>query len=189
MFLGCENMDLLFIYLLITVLIFCGLVAFYMVIYNKFQESIIRINEAESNIDTLLRNKYDALNKAMAIIKGNVKIEKEIFEDIIKLRSRKISNFELDRQLVLATNEFTSLKTEYKELEKREKKKKISVSLREIDDKLDTLKKYYDKNITKYNKLVRTFPNNIVALICKYEEKLFYDKKNMSDEDYNDFKL
>ena len=182
-------MDLLFIYLLITVLIICGLVAFYMVIYNKFQESIIRINEAEANIDTLLRSKYDDLNKAMAIIKGNVKIEKEIFEDIIKLRSRKISNFELDRQLVLATNEFTSLKTEYKELEKSEEIKKISVSLKEIDDKLDNLKKYYDKNITKYNKLVRTFPNNIVALICKYEEKLFYDKKDMSDDDYNDFKL
>ena len=189
MFLGCDNIDLLFIYLLITVFIICSLVAFYMVIYNKFQESIIRINEAEANIDTLLRSKYDDLNKAMAIIKGNVKIEKEIFEDIIKLRSRKISNFELDRQLVLATNEFTSLKTEYKELEKSEEIKKISASLKEIDDKLDTLKKYYDKNITKYNKLVRTFPNNIVALICKYEEKLFYDKKDMSDDDYNDFKL
>ena len=114
---------------------------------------------------------------------------KKAINKTLEPMNKKISNFELDRQLVLATNEFTSLKTEYKELEKSEEIKKISVSLREIDDKLDTLKKYYDKNITKYNKLVRTFPNNIVALICKYEEKLFYDKKNMNDDDYNDFKL
>lgn len=182
-------MDLLFIYLIITVLIICGLVAFYMIIYNKFQESIIRINEAEANIDSLLRNKYDNLNKALSLIKGNIKIDKEIFEDIVKIRSRKISNFELDRQLVSVCTEFVSLKNEYKELEKSEEIKKISNSLKEIDEKLETLKRYYDKNITKYNKLVRTFPNNIVALICKYEEKLFYDHKDMSDDDYNDFKL
>lgn len=182
-------MNLLFAYLLITLLIICGLFTLYMITYNKFQDAIIRINEAEANIDTLLRNKYDSLNKAIALIKGNIKIDKEIFEEIIKLRSRKISNFDLDRQLILANNEFFQIKNEYKELEKSEELKKIANFIKELDEKLTTLKKYYDRNITKYNKLIKTFPSSIVALLCKYEEKLFFDRKDMSDDDYNDFKL
>ena len=67
--------------------------------------------------------------------------------------------------------------------------KKISKQLKEIDEKLATFRDYYNDNISKYNKLVRNFPTNIVALVCKYKEKLFFDRKDMSDEDYEDFKL
>ena len=41
----------------------------------------------ESMIDTYLRNKYDLINKSIPIIKGNIKSEKEIFGEIVKLRS------------------------------------------------------------------------------------------------------
>lgn len=182
-------MELLFLYLIISVIFISGIIVLYAIIYNKFQEAIIRINEAESNIDTILRDKYDAINRAYALIKGNIKVEKEIFEEIVKLRSRKISNFELDRELNMANDEFIQLKQEYNELNNSEELKKISKLMTSSDEKLISLKKYYNDNITKYNKLVRTFPNNIVALLCKYKEKLFFDKKDMSDNDENDFKL
>ncbi len=182
-------MDILIIIIVLIVIFICLFVAIYSNIYNQFQDSIIRINEVEATIDINLRNKYDLLNRSVALIKGNIDIEKEIFEEIVKLRSRKISNFELDRILVLANNEFIALKEEYKELNKSEEIKKISDSIIEIDDSLVSLREYYNYNITKYNKMTKIFPTNIVATICKYKERLFYDKKDMSDEDYNDFKL
>ena len=40
-----------------------------------------------------------------------------------------------------------------------------------------------------YNKLVKKIPTNIVAKIKKYQERPFYDLKNMHDDDYEDFKL
>ena len=40
-----------------------------------------------------------------------------------------------------------------------------------------------------YNSLLKKFPSNIVAIFCKYKEKLFFDRKDMNDEDYDDFKL
>jgi len=182
-------MDLLFLYLLITIIIICVITVFYTLIYNSFQDKIIRINESENNIDSLLRDKYDYLNRAIALIKGNIKIEKEIFEEIVKLRSRKISNFELDRYLVDAFNEFIQLKEEYKELNQSDEIKKITKAIKEIDDKLSSLKIYYNKNISNYNKQVKTFPSNIIAIFSKYKEKTFYDKKDMTDEDEFDFKL
>ena len=182
-------MDLLILFLLFLIIIICLIVATYAYLYNKFQDVIIRINEVEATIDTNLRNKYDLLNKSISIIKGNVKIEDDIFDEIVKLRSRKISNFDLDRKLILAFNEFNSVKSQNKELNKSEELNKIEKDIEDIDNKLTTFREYYNENITKYNRLVKAFPTNIIALTNKYEEKLFFDRKDMNDEDYNDFKL
>lgn len=158
--------------------------------YNKFNELSIRINEAEANIDNILRNKYDAIQRAVSIIKGNTKIDEEIFEEIVKLRSRKISNFDLDRKLVTATNELFKLKEIHKELfDTSDELKKIIKLIKSDDERIITLKEYFNNNVTKYNKLIISFPTNIVALLNKYKTKLFFDRKDMNDEDYNDFKL
>ena len=177
-------MDLLFLVLLIIIFIICFFVASYIYLYNKFQD-----NEVESIIDTNLRNKYDLLNKSISIIKGNIEIDDEIFDEIVRLRSRKISNFDLDRKLILAYNEFNTVKNHHKELEKSDEVKKIAGEIDEIDTKLSIYREYYNNNISKYNKMVKSFPTNLIALISKYEEKLFFDRKDMNDNDFNDFKL
>lgn len=182
-------MDLLIIILLSITIFVCIIVAFYTYLYNKFQDIIIRINEVEATIDTNLRNKYDLLNKSISIIKGNIEIKSEIFDEIIRLRSRKISNFDLDRKLILAFNEFISIKNNNKELNKSEELNKITNDINEIDNKLTTYRTYYNENITKYNKLVKSFPTKIISIINKYEEKLFFDRKDMNDDNYDDFKL
>jgi len=186
-------MDALIIILVFIVLIICILSGIYTHYYNKFQDFIIRINEVESNLDTILRNKYDTINKCVSIIKGNESInnelDKNMFEEIVKLRARKISNFDLDRKLTEANNQFITIKEKYEEINNNENIIKYSNDLLDIDDRLKIHINYYNKNIAEYNKLIKLFPTNIIARICKYEEKLFYDRKDMSDEDYNDFKL
>lgn len=182
-------MDLLVIILLSIIIFICIIVAFYTYLYNKFQDVIIRINEVEATIDTNLRNKYDLLNKSISIIKGNVEIKNDIFDEIVKLRSRKISNFDLDRKLILAFNEFNSLKDKHKELNKSDELNKIEKDINEIDNKLVIFRDYYNDNITNYNRMVKSFPTKIIAIINKYEEKLFFDRKDMNDDDFNDFKL
>lgn len=178
--------------ILIIIVLVCVGVIFYATIYNKFQDYIIRINEVESNIDTNLRHKYDSLNRALPIIKGNMKDKndgKEIFGDIVKLRSRKMGNFELYRVLTKTELELNSLREEYPDIEKSDEIKKIIKQVKDLDIDIENEVDYYNDNITIYNSLVKKFPSNIIAMIGKYKEKLFFDRKDMSDEDYNDFKL
>jgi len=182
-------MEILMIVILVIIIVVCVTSVFYATIYNKFQDYVIRINEVESMIDTNLRNKYDLINKAIPIIKGNIDKDKNIFDEIVKLRSRKIGNFELYRILVRSTIELNSLKNEFPDIENSDEIKKIIKQIAEIDIKVDNSIDYYNDNITVYNTLIKKFPSNIVATFCKYKEKLFFDRKDMSDEDYNDFKL
>ena len=172
-----------------TVLIILIIICLILIWYNKYQSLIIKINEAEANIDTTLRKRFDLLNKSINIIKGNTKIEGEVLELIVKLRSRKLSNFDLDRQLYEAINEFNYYKENYPELEKEDSLVKIESALDDSEHEINALRKYYNDTITEYNKLVRKFPSNIVAIILKYKEKTYFDGKNMNDDIINDFKL
>lgn len=186
-------MDTLLLILVGLIIIICTIIGIYINYYNKLQDYIIKINEVETILDSNLREKYDNINKAVSLIKSNdstlEETDKNMFEEIVKLRTRKISNFDLDRKLIEANNKFLTLKEKYEELKKNKDIITISNNIDELDENIVVNREYYNKNIAEYNKLVITFPTNIIARICKYKEKLYYDKKDMSDEDFNDFKL
>ena len=157
--------------------------------YNQFQVLIIRINEAEANIDSVLRKRFDLLNKSIDVIKANTDSKDNVLEQIVKLRSRKLSNFELDRKLYDALKEFEKYKNEYPKLKNVESFMKIDISLNESEAEIVAFRKYYNDIITDYNKLVKSFPTNIIALIFKFKDKLYFDGKDMNDEIVDDFKL
>ena len=179
-----------FLLILLLLIIIIGIFSiYYMNIYNEYQEYVIRIQEVESYIDNCIREKFDLLSKSINVIKGNTKIEEEIFPEIIKLRSRRLSSFELDRKLVDPLNEFYKIKEEHQELLKSNSFVEIDNKLTEIEENLTSYKEYYNENITKYNKLIVTFPSNIIGKICKLKKKTFFDGKDMDDEVDDDFKL
>lgn len=174
---------------IITCIIICLLLICYINIYNMFQSYIIRINEAEAFIDTTLRKRFDLLNKSVNIIKVNTKTKEEVLGIVAKLRSQKLSNFDLDRKLYDAINEFNKYKETYEELKNNEEFVKIELGLFESEAEIVAARKYYNDIITDYNKLVRSFPTIIVAKLNGYNLKNYFDGKDMNDEIINDFKL
>lgn len=181
-------MDIIMYSLLITIAI-CMLLIWYIGTYNRFQDYIIRINEAESNIDTVLRKRFDFLDKSITFIKGVVGEEQEVLTIIDKIRSRKLTNFDLDRILYQAINEFDTFKEKYPELSINENFVKIKNGIHESEAEMLAYRKYYNDIITDYNRLSKTFPSIIVAKLSGCKPKLYYDGKDMSDDKTDDFKL
>lgn len=162
--------------------IICAALLAFTLIYNRIQDCIIRINEAEVNIDSVLRKRFDLLNKSIGIIKSTTKTEDDILNIIVSLRTKKITNFELDRNLYDAINEFTSYKEKYKELKNCEEYLKIEINLFESESEIVALRKYYNDIITDYNKLVKTLPSSLIAIIKNYTVKPYFDGNNLEDE-------
>ncbi len=183
-------MNVLMFFLVICVII-CSILILFIHCYNKFQNCFIRLNEAEANIDSVLRKRFDLLNKSIHVIQTNTKIEKEdeVLSEIVKLRSRKLSNFELDRKLYDSINEFLSYKEKYAVLKTCESYLKIEISLNETEAEVYACRQYYNDIVTTYNQLVRSFPSNILAFLFHYKERTYYDGKDMNDDIKNDFKL
>ena len=150
--------------------------------YNHFQDYIIRINEAEVNIDAVLRKRFDLLNKSVGIIKNNTDTEEQILEILEKIRSKKLNNFELDRHLYEAINEFHALKEKYPKLQENKEFIKTEINLIESESEIVGLRKYYNDIITDYNKMVKSCPSNFVALIGGYKTRDYFDGNNIDKE-------
>lgn len=164
------------------VIVVCLILILLVATYNHFQDYIIRINEADVNIDAVLRKRFDLLNKSIGIIKANINSEENILEDVVKLRSKKLTNFELDRNLYDAINEFHALKEKYPELQTNEEFMKIDINLMESESEIVGLRKYYNDIITDYNKLVKSVPSNIIAIVKGYKTKDYFDGNNVDEK-------
>lgn len=165
-------------YIIFSIVILCIILIWFIATYNRYQEFIIRINEGEADIDSTLRKRFDLLNKSIGIIKSTTEKE-NVLEELSNLRSQKLTNFELDRKIYDAINEITSLKEEYKDLKKCESFMKVELGINETEAEIVAARKYYNDIITDYNKIVKSFPTNLVALICKFKTKTYFDGKNM----------
>lgn len=176
---------------LMVCVVICSICIILILCYNKLQNCMIRLNEAEANIDSVLRKRFDLLNKSISVIKANVELDEntEVLGEIVKLRSRKLTNFDLDRKLYESMNEFASYKEKYETLKTCESYLKIEISLNETEAEIYACRKYYNDIVTKYNKFVRSFPSMFVAFLFHYKEKTYFDGKDMNDDIKNDFKL
>lgn len=176
------------IYVLMIFILLCIFLMWYILTYNKYQSYIIRINEAEANIDSTLRKRFDLLSKSTGIIETALDQE-EIMPELEKLKNKKLTNFDLDRKLLDFINEFHTIMEANPTLKENEEVMKILVGLNESEIEISALRKYYNDIITDYNKCVRSFPSNVIGKLSRYKIRAYFDGKNMEDEVVNDFKL
>ena len=157
-------------------------------IFIKYQIYVIRINEAEANIDSVLRKRYDLLSKASKVIEDDTK-ENNVLTQIKEMKSSNLSNFEVDRIVKDGINEFSLYKKKYPKLKDNELFVKTDIELINSESEIISLKKYYNDIITEYNRYGRIFPSIIVALVLRYKQRTYFDGKDMNDEDIKDFKI
>lgn len=174
-------MEILTIILCIFIIV-CLILIGYISIYNHYQTYIIRINEADAFIDTTLRKRFDLLNKSIGIIKTNLKDkDEEVLKVISDLRSKNINNYELDRLLYDAINEFNEYKEKLDNLKNSPNFIKIELGLTESEAEIVAARKYYNDIINDYNSLRKKFPSNIIGLISRFKVKDYFSVNNNKD--------
>lgn len=158
----------------------------FIVIHNRLQKYVIRIKEAESEIDETLRKRYDLLMSMESIINSNTGLKQDNFKDF---ETDKMSTFDADRRLSKIKETFKKIKSDYQDDLDIENFRNLLTEIKIIEEKSDAAKSYYNKYTTSLNMMIKKFPSNIVASICHIEERFYFDNKNMNDNDILDFKL
>lgn len=165
---------ILFILLVVAIIIS----AFFVLVIDSFQGYIIRINEAEANIETTLNKRFDLLNKSSDIIKKSLNTEEDLLKTIINIRSQKLDNFELDKKLYDAIEEFHEISEDNIELKDDDEYTRIEIELIDSEASILSLKKYYNDIVNKYNDLILSFPYKLVGKVKKYEQKNVFSIEN-----------
>ncbi len=181
-----EIIIYVFLALMIT---FGGLGILYLVQYNKMQNYLIRINESESIVDEVLRERFDLIIRVENLINNSITINLDIFNEVKKMKTQKVSSFVFDRK----TNECIALikqiKKDYSVLEENRGLKDIMQDFKNCEEKIEAAKSFYNKYTSNLNELIYKFPSNIIAKIHGIKAKNYFDDKNLTDEITEDFKI
>lgn len=149
------------------------------IINNNFQLAIIKIEKAEEDIDIYLEKKKELLDRTKPIIEKELKIEAFLPE--LALNFNEISN--IDENDILKKCYIDLYKTidDNDKLLKSESLGNILNNLSDNEENIVGAIRFYNDTVVNYNKLIVSFPSNIVGFIKRYKKKAFYnnEKKEM----------
>lgn len=161
----------------------------YSIIYNNMQAYVLKINEAESVIDELLRKKYDNILLIKDIILEETDLPKKSFDEVINLKGQNISSFDFERKLTEFNNFINKINGDYEVLLGNVKYNSLYGEFDDINQKLEAAKSFYNKYTNLLNTYTKKFPSNVIAFTHGIKTRAFFDGKDMFDDELKDFKL
>ena len=161
-------------YIIVGSITFIAFILLIIVIYyNKFQFSIIKIDEAEENAEIFLNKKYELIKRIVPIIRKELK-DKELVSEIDD-DFESLNHFEFNDKLSKIDNILFKTLDDNEKLLKSEKIVNIINEFNDNEEDLVASIKFYNDTVVDFNKLIVSFPSNIIRLIFRYKRKEFYN--------------
>lgn len=145
------------------------------IINNRFQLAIIKIEKAEEDIDIYLEKKKDYLDRTRPIISKELKLDDFLPE--LEMNFQEISNFEENDILKKSYNDLFHTIDDNDKLLKSETLISIIQSLNENEENIVGAIRFYNDTVVEYNKLIVSFPSNIIGFFKRYKKKSFYSNE------------
>ncbi len=145
------------------------------IINNNYQLVIIKIDKADEDIDMYLMKKQELLNRARPIIKKELKLDEFLEELDNEFEEQK--NLENHNKLKSAYNELFKILDENEKLMKSESLLSILEQLNTNEENIVGAIKFYNDTVVEFNRLVVSFPSNILAFFKRYTKLEFYNNE------------
>ena len=172
--------------LLVILLIIVGL-------YNSLVKKRNEVQEAFSDVLTLLKQRYDMIPNIVNTVKGYAKHEKEVFEKVTELRASVASAKtpaqieEAENQIQQVLKSLFAVAENYPELKANENFLHLQETLKQLETEIQKSRRYYNAVVKEYNNALMVFPNNIIASIFGFKPAEFFkvteeEQKNVKVE-------
>lgn len=145
-------------------------------IYNNLVKKKNAVKQSRSTINIYLLQRFSLIPNLVECVKGYTKHEKEIFENITKLRTEYEQTKQLEKASKLNTqiNNLLLISENYPNLKSSESFLNLQKSLAKMEDQLQAARRLYNTDVTDYNTSLQTFPNNLIAKLFHFKpEDLF----------------
>lgn len=160
----------------IIIIILIAIFTVILFIYNNLVIKKNAVKQSRSSINVYLLQRFSLIPNLVECVKGYTKHEKEIFENITKLRTEYEQTKQLEKASELNTqiNNLLLISENYPNLKSSENFLNLQKNLSKIEDQLQAARRLYNTDVTNYNTSLEKFPNNIIATLFHFKkEKLF----------------
>jgi len=164
----------LWIVLGVLTLIVVGIVLYVIVIYNGLVHLKNSIDRDWSNIDVLLKQRFDELPKLIKVCEGYMQHEQKTLEAVIKARSQ-VTTARSDGERMQAQNMLSDtlrslfmVVEKYPELKADTAFQRLGNRVTELEDQIADRREFYNETVNIYNIRLEQFPDVLVARLFNF---------------------
>lgn len=173
-------MNALVVILVILLLIIIIPLVMLMRIYNELVKERVLVEESWSGIGTFLQKRLDLIPNLVETVKGYAAHEKDILTEISKWHSRGVSAINADEQQEVAIGLSSALRSvfsiaqNYPDLKADAHFQNLYYTLDEIEDNINSARRYYNGTVREYNQSIAVFPKFFIANAFGFKAKTFF---------------
>jgi LemA protein len=149
--------------------------------YNSFVKLRNNRENAFADIDVQLKQRHDLIPQLVETVKGYMNHEKSTLENVVALRNAAAGATTVDDKIV-AENKLNSalagLKITleaYPDLKANQNFLQLQAEMSDIENKLSSVRRFFNSATRELNNAVQTFPSNIFAGIFGFKREPMFD--------------
>jgi LemA protein len=150
--------------LLIVIVIVVIFALIYWGFYNRIIRTENRIDNSWAQIDVQLKRRADLIPNLMETVKGYMKHEREVLENVTKARSALMSaktpqeNINADNMLTGALKSLFAVAENYPDLKANQNFLNLQDELTNTENKIAYSRQHYNDSVLVFNNTIETFP-------------------------------
>jgi len=171
--------------IMVTILIILGIslavVIFGIAIYNKLIRLRNTVKSSWSDIDVQLKKRYDLVPNLVETVKGYASHEKNVFENVTKARSMAMNTAtpadkaKAENMLTDTLKSLFALAEAYPELKANVNFMQLQTQVKELEDTIESARRYYNAVVRDFNIVIESFPSNIIASSFGFKQEEFFE--------------
>jgi len=151
--------------------------------YNDLIKLRISGANAWSDIDVQLKQRRDLVPNLVSTVQGYAKQEEKTLTSVIQARNAAISaegkgvevQQKAENQLSSTLRQIFALSESYPDLKASEGFLKLQAELSDLEQEIESARRYYNAIIRDFNTAIAVFPSIIVAVSMNFKERNFFE--------------
>lgn len=174
---------------IIAILVGLIILGYIISIYNSLVRLKYNIEKAWSNIDVLLKQRHDELTKLINTVKGYIKHEKTVLENITKARTAFMNaktvhgKAKADNMMTSTLKSLFAVAENYPQLKANENFKQFQNRVSEIENHIADRREFYNDSVNTFNIRIEQIPYMFVANMLHYTKKELFKVAKSDRED------
>jgi LemA protein len=166
-----------------------GLFLYFVSIYNGLVRLSRDIEKNWSNIDVLLKQRHDEINKLVKVCEGYMKYERETLEKITSLRTDYLKagtvedKEKIDNAITGALKTIFAVAENYPDLKTNNNFMQLQTRISSLENSIADRRELYNDSVNVYNIRIHQIPDMVVAGILGYRDKPLFE---VSEEERKD---
>ena len=159
-------------------------------INNKLVNTEENVSQAWGNVENAYKRRADLIPQLVATVQGAANYEKGTLTEVIEARAKagsvqvdannlteaNVAQFQKAQDALSSalTRSINVVVERYPELTATQGFRDLQVQLEGTENRIATERGRFNDAVNSYNKMLRRFPNNIIAGICGFEKKGYF---------------